>query len=134
MKQNPVKKNQPQRSELAQQQVTVTKHYQGIIPPPEMMEHFKQIDSSFPDRILKMAENEGNHRRDLAKSVTNKSFALDFLGIIAGIIVVGGVIWLCYEFVKKGYATQAASLGCAVLVGLAVVFVTRKMPKNGNTN
>lgn len=131
MKPTPKKGNQPQ-NQIQQQQLTVTKHYQGVIPPPEMMEQFKNIDPSFPDRILKMAENEGFHRRELAKSVTYKSFLLDFSGIISGIAVVSGVIWLCYEFVKRGYATQAASLGIAVLVGLAVVFATRKQPKNLN--
>jgi uncharacterized membrane protein len=104
-----------------------------VIPPPEMMEQFKTIDPTFPDRILKMAENEGTHRRELAKSFTHKSFLLDLMGIFSGIAVVGGVIWLCFEFVVRGYATQAASLGISVLVGLAIVFVTRKQPNNINS-
>ncbi len=29
--------------------------YQGQIPPPDMMEHYKTIDEDFPKRIIKMA-------------------------------------------------------------------------------
>ncbi|GHV16174.1 hypothetical protein AGMMS49938_15910 [Fibrobacterales bacterium] len=30
--------------------------YQGSIPPPEMMEQFKKLDSNLPERIIRMAE------------------------------------------------------------------------------
>jgi uncharacterized membrane protein len=30
--------------------------YQGIIPPPEMMERFKKLDPNLPERIVRMAE------------------------------------------------------------------------------
>jgi uncharacterized membrane protein len=30
--------------------------YQGIIPPPDMMEQFKKVSNDFPERIVKMAE------------------------------------------------------------------------------
>ena len=122
----------PKRNQPPQQQhreVRVTQHYQGVIPPPEMMEHFSRIDPSFPGRILAMAENEGDARRQKEKSIIKKSFTLDILGMVTGVIVVGGVIWLCYEFVQKGYPTEAATVACGVLVALAVVFVIRKQPK-----
>ena len=31
--------------------------YQGPIPPAVELDHYKQIDPTFPDRIMKMAEN-----------------------------------------------------------------------------
>jgi len=30
--------------------------YQGVIPPPEMMERFKKLDPNLPERIVRMAE------------------------------------------------------------------------------
>ncbi|MDR0518404.1 MAG: hypothetical protein LBH25_15335 [Fibromonadaceae bacterium] len=30
--------------------------YQGIIPPPDMMEQFKKVGTDFPERIVRMAE------------------------------------------------------------------------------
>ena len=77
---------QTQRSEVTVQ------HYQGVIPPPEMMEHFAQIDPSFPGRILAMAEVEGDARREKEKSIIRKSFPLDIMGLITGVVVVCGVI------------------------------------------
>jgi len=30
--------------------------YQGVIPPPDMMEQFKKLDPNLPERIVRMAE------------------------------------------------------------------------------
>jgi len=30
--------------------------YQGVIPPPDMLEKFKKLDSTLPERLVKMAE------------------------------------------------------------------------------
>jgi uncharacterized membrane protein len=30
--------------------------YQGLIPPPDMMERFKKVDANLPERIVRMAE------------------------------------------------------------------------------
>lgn len=117
---------------LPPKQITVAQHYQGVIPPPEMMEHFAEIDPSFPDRILRMAEKEGDARRSRERSIITKSFILDILGLITGVIVVGGVIWLCWKFVEKGYPEQAAWVAGTVMVALAIVFVLRKTPKANN--
>jgi uncharacterized membrane protein len=30
--------------------------YQGLLPPPDMMEHFQKLDPNLPERIVRMAE------------------------------------------------------------------------------
>lgn len=44
----------------------ITKHtsveYSGPLPPAAEMERYAQIDPSFAERIIKMAENEASHR------------------------------------------------------------------------
>jgi uncharacterized membrane protein len=106
-----------------------TQVYQGIVPPPEMLEHFARINASFPDRMLKMAEEEGMARRQKEKSLIRKSYMLDILGYITGVLVVAGVIWLCWEFVKKDFPEEAAWVAGTVMVALAVVFVLKKNPR-----
>lgn len=39
-----------------------TEIYQGVLPPPTMMMGFGNVDSSFPERIVKMAEEAGNRQ------------------------------------------------------------------------
>lgn len=108
--------------------------YKGVIPSPEMMEHFGRINESFPDRILKMAEDEGEHRREMEKSMLNKSFFLDIFSNICGLAAIAAIIWLCYQFIQKDDPTAAATVASTVIVSLAVIFVLRKMPnvKNGS--
>jgi uncharacterized membrane protein len=94
-----------------------------------MMEHFARIDPTLPGRIIAMAENEGSERRVKERSIIRKAFVLDILSTVLGFLSVLCVIWLCYQFVLKGYPTQAATVGCGVIVSLAIIFVLRRKPK-----
>lgn len=82
-----------------------------------------------PGRIVSMAEEEGESRRRNERSLISKSFSLDIIGTLAGLIAVAGVIWLCYMFVEHGYPTEGAYVACGVIVSLAIVFVLRRRPK-----
>ena len=106
--------------------------YQGVLPPPEMMEHFAKIDPSLPGRIMKMAEEEGESRRKKEKSIINKSFTLDIISTLCGVLSVFGVIWLCYQFIIKGYHQEAGYVATGVIVSLAIIFVLRRKPKQNN--
>jgi len=104
-------KNQQVQKSTIMHQATL---YQGVIPPPEMMEHFARIDPTMPGRIMKMAEDEGESRRLKEKSIINKSFALDIISTICGLLSVFGVIWLCYQFILKGYPQEAGYVATGV--------------------
>ena len=85
------KNNQPQKdadsktlkeaipSKIKISQITITS---SPLPPPEVLEKYKEIDPSLPDRLVKMIEREQRHRH-----------LITFLGEIFGFIVVlGGFI------------------------------------------
>lgn len=46
----------------AQLQASKTEFYHGTVPPPAMLKDFGSVDASFPERILKMAEDAGNRQ------------------------------------------------------------------------
>lgn len=50
--------------------------YQGPVPPPEIIADYADIDPSFPDRILKLSENNLEHQYE----VRNKLIRLKYLG------------------------------------------------------
>lgn len=56
--------------------IAMHKGYQDPIPPPEFMQEYTKIDPSFPDRIIKLTENnlEQQYKHQ------NKMDTLQFLG------------------------------------------------------
>jgi uncharacterized membrane protein len=106
--------------------VTVQKTYQGIIPSSDEMAKYEQIQPGFADRILKLTENEGAHRRKMEKRIVNWAIRTRILGLLLGFVSVTIVSYICYFAFTKGYATQAAGLGATVLVSLASAFAYRQ--------
>ena len=51
-----------QNKMIATQQTAI---YSGPIPPPDILAKYEQLSAGLADRIVQMAETEGNHRRGL---------------------------------------------------------------------
>ena len=51
-----------QKGSSAQLQASKTEFYQGTVPPPAMLRDFGVVNASFPERILKMAEDAGDRQ------------------------------------------------------------------------
>lgn len=124
--------NQPQKSQVAsavsgifsQPQIqpinvaseTQTQVYQGPIPPPEVLHKFDQLVPGTAERLIKLAEDESNHRRQMEKQAMDANIAAqqgqlrigeyqskavfrsDTIGQVAGLLVsitcVAGAIYL----------------------------------------
>ena len=61
MKNSPVKKSQRQ---VAKQEV-IAAHFQGPVPPPEILSGYNNIQEGFADRIVTLAERETAHRHKI---------------------------------------------------------------------
>lgn len=61
-------KSQNPQQKIASKQTTIMAGYSGPIPAPEALARYEQLTPGLADRIVKMAENEGNHRRSLEVS------------------------------------------------------------------
>jgi uncharacterized membrane protein len=123
--------NKPTRPEQASRTVKVQQAhikqeiFQSDYPPPEMLQKYAQIDPSFPDRLLKMAEIEGAHRRKMERRVTGWSVFLDLLGTVLAPAVVVAILYVGYLFMQKNHANEGAWVIGTVTVALAVAFLTR---------
>lgn len=127
---NPQNQNNLAPHNKPQGKTTVTASlYQGAIPPPDMMEHYKEIDPSFPSRILAMAEDEGLHRRRYNDKLLSRSVLLDILGSSFGLIAVLAISLLSYFFMINGYAADGRTIAVVIMVALAGVFVYKKTTK-----
>lgn len=45
-----------------------TLQFTGPLPPPEVLHGFKEIDSTFPERIVVMAERQSEHRQSMERT------------------------------------------------------------------
>ena len=104
----------------------------GPIPPPDRMEQYEKTLPGSADRILKMAENQSEHRQSLEKqrlSFSNREVHLgQIFGFLIGAIaiVTGGYTALSGAPIPGGF------IGTTGVVGLTAVFVIggrRKPPK-----
>ena len=115
------------------EKISVTvEEFTGPIPPPAIMKQYEETLPGSADRILKMAENQSEHRQLLEKkrlSFSNREVHIGqvlgfFIGAIA--IVTGGYTALSGAQISGGF------IGTAGVVGLVAVFVigsNRKPPK-----
>ena len=95
---------------------------QSPFPPPELLEKYKEIDPSFPERILKMVEEEQKHRHKITSR--GQIFAL--------IIGIGG-LFTTLILGLWGNPWVAGAIGFASLATLVGAFLeSRKNEKNYN--
>lgn len=122
---NKIQKQQPALTTKTQ----TVEFYQGLIPHPEMMEQYKQIDPSLPMRIVQWTEDEGNHRRYIETKIVKDVHTTMILGYILGFLSVVLISVLCYLFMINGNPQEGMWIACIIIVALAIVFVLRKVPK-----
>jgi len=126
------KANQPTQPATIQQQVAFTQHI-GPIPDPDTLGRYNEVNPGFAERIVTMAEKEQLHRHENDVTVLNNqekqhkrntnTFRLgQYLALISVLLIVG----LCLYCLILGYPTQAATIACSVIVGLAAVFIMNK--------
>ena len=69
--------------------------FAGPIPPPQILEKYGEIDSSFPERIFRMAEKEQEFRHSVVKRSQYLGFSITAIGLIcATIMAIAGHPWL----------------------------------------
>jgi uncharacterized membrane protein len=106
-------------------QVTVTaqaqlSQYSGPIPDAESLARYAEVIPDAPERILKMAENQAEHRQWLEKRVITSDIRRADAGLICAfiitmtIVIFGGYIAL---YSNPLYGTIFTGLGLAGLAG-----------------
>lgn len=100
--------------------------YAGPLPPAEAFEKYERVLHGASDRILKMAEEEANHRRKLETcTLTHNIWIAHLSQIFAFILGITGLIGGVY-CVSIGQAWAGVTIGGASLVALVSAFLIRK--------
>jgi uncharacterized membrane protein len=107
-----------QKSTLVQAQ-----HYEGPIPPPEMLEKYNQIVSGAADRILKMAEEQASHRQYLEKQVIKSDIRNSVFGIISALIISLATLFIAFSAIKLNQQFAGAIISTLGISGLVTTFI-----------
>jgi len=95
----------------------------GPLPPPNLLEHYKDIQEDFPERLLQLTESEARHRREFNLKVLAAERQEVMIGQIFGLLVALAALVVTAYFVYLGHPGAAATFGSAVIIGLVTVFV-----------
>ena len=128
---NHLSKQQKHTLSLEQRQT-----FSGPIPPPETLAAYEKNYPGLAERIVKMAESEGEHRKHLETTHQNaqiahlnKSDMQIFLGqafaFLISIVGLGSAVYLGIN----GHAAAAVVVGASPLSTLAAVFLNKKDEK-----
>lgn len=113
-------------------QLTVTRTlHVGPLPPPEVLSAYGQVDPSFPERILRMAEAQAEHRKHQEKEELRADIedlkaqrGTERIGQIFALIVclafLSGGVWVTL----RGHEWVGGVIVGATLLGIVTVFVT----------
>jgi len=115
-----------QKLEHSEGAMVVATQFSGPLPPPAILEYYDQIHPGAADRIIKMAEEQGAHRRAMETIVIKAEAAEQNRGPILGFIlamtsVLGG-IWL----ISKGLQTVGLVAVMGAIAAPVGVFIYGK--------
>jgi uncharacterized membrane protein len=114
-------------------------HFQGPIPPPDLLAGYEAISSGFADRILKMTEDQSTHRYSLeTKSIEadigirnrmmNERRTGQYMAFIIAVLFACSGVFL----IAKGIKVEGLIFGGVGLVPVIYAFIPKKyLSENG---
>ncbi|MEK7586811.1 MAG: DUF2335 domain-containing protein [Patescibacteria group bacterium] len=100
-----------------------TQIFSGPLPHPEILKKFDEVVPGAAERIIKMAEDQSIHRKELEKKVINSDIARSKWGQILGFVI--SVIGLLAAALIAIYGNAVAGgiIGVGTLASLVSVFM-----------
>lgn len=106
-------------------QISESSSFSGPLPPPDLLAEYEQVLPGLADRIVRMAEDEGAHRRFIQKGFLRLSWwglASAFLLTMTGLI--GG-----FFLIHEGKSPEGMTSIVGALATLLAVYLSRGKKK-----
>lgn len=100
-----------------------TIQFRGPLPPPDLLRQYQEIQPDFPERILRLTEQEAEHRRSVTRNVIRIEGAEVILGQIFGLFIALSALGVSAYLAVHGAQTVASIIGGGTLVALVTVFI-----------
>lgn len=117
-----------------QQMEQMEQMFAGPLPHPDILKGYGNIDSSFPDRILKLAEKDQEHSISMEEYAIKENFKANRRGTDAGLIVCILAIFIGAFLIYNDKSVAGLVTLFTPLAGLIVVFIKSNKKDNSNSN
>lgn len=104
--------------------------FSGPVPPPELLHGYDAIIPGAAERILRMAEEDALHRREIEKSAIFHNSVEVKRGQNYGLIVSLAAFLSAVFCAAIGATTPATVIGGSTVLGLATAFIVGRSNKN----
>src|SRR3990167_2352961 len=101
----------------------VSQSFSGPLPPPEILRKFDEVVPGAAERIIKMAEDQSIHRKELEKKVIDSDIARSKWGQILGFVIAITGLAVSAIIVVYGNAIAGGIIGVGTLASLVGVFM-----------
>ena len=105
---------------------TQTAIHKGPLPVASQLNDYNIIVPGAAERIIQMAEKDQKHVHEMEKAALDGQKSVESRGQNYAITAVGMALGVVAYMSYLGHPKEAAALGTAVVVGLAIAFITGK--------
>ncbi|MFW5895383.1 MAG: DUF2335 domain-containing protein [archaeon] len=111
---------------ITAQSIEHSTSFSGPLPPPSILDEYNNVLDNGAERIMKMAENQSNHRIEMEKHAIKEELRQSKTGQNFGFIlaIIGMIIAFLLAYL--GHDTVAGIFGTTTIVGLVTIFVIGK--------
>jgi uncharacterized membrane protein len=106
--------------------------YSGPLPHPDLLKRYQDIVPDAPERILKMAEKQTEHRIAIEKKVIDGNIWNERLGVIAGFFVCIYALYLGTKILLSGHEGLGFAAIITPLASLVGVFIYTKYKESAS--
>src|SRR5438128_1803731 len=92
------------QTEASEELLFHTEEYSGPVPPVDLVDGYQRLIPNGGERLLAMAEAEGDHRRSMEKRQLNHNFIAHVLGQTLGFVLAAGVIFAGAYLIDHGHS------------------------------
>lgn len=97
--------------------------FSGPIPPPSLLNGYAEIDATFPNRLLKMAEKQEIHRHRLETWAVIGGTILSYFGVACALLIALAAFYVGYLLIMANHDVAGTIFGGGGLVSLVSAFI-----------
>ena len=124
--QNRLPKQEEQRHEIQKLEHKIELQYSGPLPHPEIMQRYKNIDPSMPERIMKQFEYDAEHVREQEKAALEAEIADTRRSQWMAFAIAAFLLAIVLAALLLGNMTFAGISGLAFFAYIAISFLQSK--------